>query len=284
MVDGGPAVGLGRAGQGGAEHRVGEVVGQPVAVQEGQVAVLQVALPPAQQGRVQGEHHGRVAGGLGPAQQAGGQRRVLGGVELEPPRGVAHRRRHVLQGGGRDAAEDQRDAQGGGGAGHGQLGVGVDDRQHPDGRQEDGPRAGGAQHADGGVAGGDVQRQAGAQAPAGEGRPVGAQGGLAPGPAGDPVERPRPEDLPGARLPRLGGERERGGRPRGVERLLVARAVQGHRPRLPAPRAPARPGPRAAGDGAATAGGAGPLGHRSLPARPARPRGAGGRVARAPPP
>ena len=98
----------GRAARRGAPGRRGSW--PALAVQEGQVADLHVALAPAQQGRVQGEHDGRVAGGLGRAQQAGRQGRVLGGVELEPARVLAVRLGDRLQRGRRGRRRHQPDA------------------------------------------------------------------------------------------------------------------------------------------------------------------------------
>ena len=92
------------------EHRVGRVLRDALAERERQVAEVEVARPPAEHRGVEGDHERVAAGRLGPADQALDQLVGRRPVQLEPARGVAHRRGALLHRHRRLVGEDHRHA------------------------------------------------------------------------------------------------------------------------------------------------------------------------------
>ena len=67
--DGRPGVLLGGNGELGSKHGIGQVIGDAIAMQEGQEPMLQVPRAPGELPRIDGEHDGAIAGSLGTCDQ-----------------------------------------------------------------------------------------------------------------------------------------------------------------------------------------------------------------------
>ena len=147
---GGDEVLLGRRLEPGEERLVGEELPKSFSLEERQVAVPEVARPPAERQGVDCQHDRAVPGGLDAPDETLRELGIAPPVELEPARWVD--RRNVLERRRGRAGEDERDAGGPRGGCYRPLGVGMDDREDSDGREEERRRRVEAQHVDGEVA------------------------------------------------------------------------------------------------------------------------------------
>src|SRR5262249_5029682 len=218
---------LGRRVEPAAEDGVGEELRAALPADEWEVRGAQVARPPAQDERVERDDDGAVAVRLGAPDEALADLTVIGPVELEPARRVAHRLRDLLDRVRGGAREDQRDAGRGGRARDGDLALVVRDREHADRREEKRGGRAGAEHLDREVALGGAAPHARAEATPLERLQVGAHRRLIAGATGDVVERPRLECHPCALLPV--GVRDRPlGCSRDVDRVRDLAAFESH--------------------------------------------------------
>src|SRR5919106_1452354 len=97
MADRGPDVFLWGLLQARPEDRIGEVLCDADSLEEGEVGLLKVAGLPAGHVVVDREDDGGVAGGFRPPDQAGGERVIVGPVELVPPRSITGRFGDLLE-------------------------------------------------------------------------------------------------------------------------------------------------------------------------------------------
>ncbi len=226
---------LGRLLQSGLEDRIREVLGDPDALQEREVGLLEIAGLPAGQVVVDGEDDGRVAGGLGSPDQARCELVVVGPVELVPARPVAVRHRHLLQGRRRGRARDQRQADGRCGPGRGELALVMEKGLHADRCEQDRRRHRSAEQLDGEIPHGEVLAQDPRNdPPASKGLEVRPHRVLGPRPAEDVGDGAVVEGLAGALLELAPGDRQRralaGEHPLGVDLAVVV--AEGGRGRL----------------------------------------------------
>src|SRR5699024_11677677 len=96
------------------------------------------------------------AGPRGPLDQIVGGLPAAHHVQLEPPAAVGRGGRDVLDGGGAQRREREGDSGGLGGAGAGDLALGLHQAREAGGRDRERHRAGAAEHLAGGVDRGDV--------------------------------------------------------------------------------------------------------------------------------
>ena len=209
---------LGRRVEPLAEERVAEELRQPLALEEGEVAVAEVAVAPAERERVERDDDRPVAGRAGAVDEAAGQLAVGPPVELEPALRVAELGGDVLERRRRGAREDHRHAGRLRGARDPELGLGMDDREHADRAEQEGRGRAQAEHLDRELALGVARQHPRPQAAPLERLAVGPDRRLGAGAAGDVVERPLRERSRAPALPLLGRERPLARRPRGRSR------------------------------------------------------------------
>ncbi len=183
--DGGLRILVDGLGQGRLERRVGQVVLDANASEERQVAVVQVTRPPGQHPGVERDHEYPVAGGLSPAEQAGGDCPVFRPVELVPPLAVAVRGGDFFQRCGRGCAQHHRHVLSGGGAGDGELAVRVRDPEHAERSEQERHRQLGTEHGRSERRRADVRQHARHKAPPAEGIQILPSGVARPGGSGD---------------------------------------------------------------------------------------------------
>ena len=201
LPDGGGGVVLRRRGQARPEDRVGGVVRQALAEQEGQVGAGQVLRPPRHEAGVERDDDRGVARRLRPADQADHELGVVRPVELEPARRVAGRRGDVLQARRRGGAEHHAGARRRGRPRDRQLPLRVDDREDADRAEQHGRVQPRPEHVRAPVAHGDVGEHPRHERPAVEGGAVGgdraalarAAGGVGPRLGRELRARPRLE-------------------------------------------------------------------------------------------
>ena len=163
------------------EDGVGEIVLVADALEERKERAVEVARAPAHRVRVEGHDERAVVGGRSALEEADSELAILRPVELVPTGTVAGRAGDVLERRGGRRADHERQADARCGASDGRLAVRVDDRQHPDGRKEDGRGHRSAEHGDGRVERGDVTEHARHEPPRLERSPVRARGRLGAG-------------------------------------------------------------------------------------------------------
>ena len=178
------------------EHRVGGVLRDALAERERQVAQVEVARPPAQHRRVEGDHERVAAGRLRPADQALDQLVGRRPVQLEPARRVAHRRGALLHRHRRLVGEDHRHARGDAAArATARSASSCTSSSAPDRREQQRGGQPSSEQLDRGVAAADVAQHPGDDGPPVERRPV--------GPLRDLVARAAGHVGVGARVQRL---------------------------------------------------------------------------------
>ena len=123
------------------EDGVGEVVLVADALEERKERAVEIARAPAHRVRVEGHDERAVAGGRRALEEAHRELAILRPVELVPAGTVARRPGDVLERRRRGRADDEREADARGRAGDRRLAVRVDDRQHPDRREQRRARA-----------------------------------------------------------------------------------------------------------------------------------------------
>ena len=200
MRDRRPRILLGWNRQLGSKDRIGQVVRDPIAVQERQEAVLQVPGPPSELEGVHGQHDRAVAGGLGPLHERAAYLPIAGPVELEPARHLARRGGHGLHGVGGNRAQDERHAGRPGSGGNAELAIGVDDANCADGGHEHRSRQARSEQLGLQAAACDTAQVARDQLPPVQRGAVGSDRRLRASSAGDVAERLGAEELAGALL------------------------------------------------------------------------------------
>jgi hypothetical protein len=169
---------------------------------------VQVALPPAEDGQVDGDHQGLVAGRGRRLDQRGGGAPVAEDVELEPERPVRHRLGQLGRADGGEGRQAHHRAGGAGRAGGGDFAVGMGEPvERGRGDQEGmGPLAAEQDRAQ--VADGHVDQHPGADLPAPPRRGVVRQRDLVAGPAGEVAVHLRRQGLHGEPFELADGDRQ----------------------------------------------------------------------------
>ena len=170
------------------EHRIARVLRDAHALDEGQEAAVEVAGPPAEHARVEGDDDRLGTARLRSRDEALDEFVVARPVELEPAGtrvlcgDPLHRERRL-------ARDDAGESEGSGRPGDREVGIRVDELEHADGRDDDREGVAAPEELDREVARRDVPQHPRHQAPRVEGVVVGLRRGLPPRRSGD--VRPR---------------------------------------------------------------------------------------------